>query len=257
MQKEISSNSSDVIEELYKEFNDKYNLEFILSFHANTKHIPPKGEATIQDFINAAKEINEPDSIFIHIDKDDNEKKTEMMKDQLFCDILAKHKYFMVYKNPDAEKGRIYIEPEYPTEMTDWVKENCGNIIYHITADVNADSILHHGVSLCDKQKKHNQNLYQRFYNKEKAFFVAVKDNEDVDLVLDSVAQDFFAYYKENPIYLKVDLNECDGIELFKDTAMCNTNNKYTYSVFSTKEIPMECISILDVKPSKLEYYEK
>lgn len=143
----------------------------------------------------------------------------------LFLDKLKHLVEFFGYYISSTEQNRIFIEPRFPKEMSDFVYSYCHGICYHITTKERAEYILKSGLrTKSSKYRKYPERIF--LYCTEKN----IKNDEDFKKLIQQLG---IKNKLDNYVCLKMDLNYFPNHirpTIMKDTAMKIKGAVFTYN---------------------------
>ena len=195
-----SYDSKKLYDEIEKNFND-----YIV--HG---YFPYKDKSTVKSIILKYKK----DPSFVKTDK--------------FEKLLNLYNYFITYI--DEKYREIHLEPNVPDDVTNYIYDKCGGILYHVTKKSAYQNIKKYGL-------KPRTASYRKY--PERVYFTTGEDRrsiiENIDFVISILKQD--ESYINNISVLKVDLSLYKNrISIYRDNTMDND------SYWTSEYIPPYCI---------------
>lgn len=171
---------------------------------------------------------------------------TDMSNYDKFKDILR----FYNYNIRQTFKGGLLIEPIYATDLSNYVYNECGGIVYHFTDNKSAKYILENGLRI--KGSTVGRHIPKRIYVYAPQKLINKNDIDDVKRFALAVVNSI-KIKRYGLCCLKINLNKPHNtnIGFYKDTTM-----KQKESLFTLNNIPKECITI-DNKVTNLLNKEK
>ena len=169
-------------------------------------------------------------------DEDDHKKALTLIGDwkdfdDSFSELVKKFNYYISVKPFFSRKyGQVtcVIEPKYADIVTNRVWNDYDGVLYHYTDEKNFESIMKSGLRL----KKGN---YREFENR--CFLFGAKNEDELNKCI--------SYLKkikpsiENPVILKIQLDEGYDVDFYQDTMMGSNHGFfcYTYAMIPPKWI--------------------
>lgn len=147
-----------------------------------------------------------------------------------FQSLLNLYNYYISQIDENDQQKIIYINAKYDEEVSEYIKEKCGNKLYHITTNEKLNNILKYGLipkgTIPDNTNKHSlTNYIKSFVNRsnktkhpERIYFLDVHTNEEIidvfkkNLILDRNNKNL------HPVLLEIDLNKLrNKINIYRD----------------------------------------
>lgn len=158
-----------------------------------------------------------------------------LVENEKFKNLIEFFNYFV----SEIKDNRIFIEPVYSEDRSNYVFTDCEGICYHITTQKRAEKIMRTGLRI-------KRSYYRKFPSR-----IYLYATPKLSLVNDMHIKDF-AYKIVNKLIAKreggiaiirVNLNKCynDVMRFYKDTSM-----KEDEAVFTYNTIPAECLTKLN-----------
>lgn len=158
-----------------------------------------------------------------------------LVENEKFKNLIEFFNYFV----SEIKDNRIFIEPVYSEDRSNYVFTNCEGICYHITTQKRAEKIMRTGLRI-------KRSYYRKFPSR-----IYLYATPKLSLVNDMYIKDF-AYKIINKLrakreggiaIIRVNLNKCynDVMRFYKDTSM-----KEDEAIFTYNNIPVECLTKLN-----------
>lgn len=152
--------------------------------------------------------------------------------------LIDKHMWFCTEtRTYDDQYVNMCLEKILAENVTDYVKKECSNHIYHIAHNRDARSIDRSGIR--PRGEKNSSNLYRasRFYP-NRVYCIAAPDDEDAKLAIAKIKDDKGYSWNELVIY-KIDISGYGGnLQFYRDPQTSTTGQAvFTYAMFPPKMI--------------------
>lgn len=190
-----------------------------------------------QELLSKFGDLYEMDTIDNNVGKDMlllKYKTNHCIHSKEFNRILNFYNYTLTYIDEDDKT--LYIEPNVPKEMTDYVYNECSGIVYHITKNQNTyDNIMKYGL-------KPKTSSYRKYNNR--VFYTYGKTKKEIKQNIQDILNIFIG--SNNHIdakILKINLNLFrDNVKFFKDSTINDIN-----AIWSSEYIPPYCIELVEL----------
>lgn len=163
------------------------------------------------------------------------EEALSLVENEKFKNLIEFFNYFV----SEVIDNRIFIEPVYSEDRSNYVFTDCEGICYHITTQKRVEKIMRTGLRI-------KRSYYRKFPSR-----IYLYATPKLSLVNDMHIKDF-AYKIINKLrakreggiaIIRVNLNKCynDVMRFYKDTSM-----KEDEAIFTYNNIPVECLTKLN-----------
>ena len=158
-----------------------------------------------------------------------------LVENEKFKNLIEFFNYFV----SEIKDNRIFIEPVYSEDRSNYVFTDCEGICYHITTQKRAEKIMRTGLRI---KRSYYRKFPSRIYLYATPKLSLLKDKNIKDFAY-KIVNKLIAKREGGIAIIRVNLNKCynDVMRFYKDTSM-----KEDEAVFTYNTIPAECLTKLN-----------